>query len=102
MRRTKRPLGHEHGAASEASGHRVEKAREIDGSIGMYSSIFNNPFLIWGRYRNEFFKTRLTVSFQFHHTQMDGAHAAGSLVKLQDVINSLELRNPECRLKRPR
>lgn len=62
---------------------------DIDGAVGMYSGIFNNPFLIWGRYRKGFFKTRLTVSFQFHHTQMDGAHAAGFLVKLQDVINSL-------------
>lgn len=62
---------------------------EIDGAVGMYSGIFNNPFLIWGRYRKSFFKTRLTVSFQFHHTQMDGAHAAGFLCKLQDAINSL-------------
>ena len=55
----------------------------------MYSGIFNNPFLIWGRYRKGLFKTRLTVSFQFHHTQMDGAHAAQFLNKLQSVINSL-------------
>ena len=62
---------------------------DIDGAVGMYSGFFNNPFLIWGRYRKGFFKTRLTVSFQFHHTQMDGAHAAGFLGKLQDVINSI-------------
>ncbi len=24
---------------------------DIDGAVGMYSGIFNNPFLIWGRYR---------------------------------------------------
>ena len=62
---------------------------DIDGAVGMYSGVFNNPFLIWGRYRNGFFKTRLTVSLQFHHTQMDGAHAAGFIGKLQDVINSI-------------
>lgn len=62
---------------------------DIDGAVGMYSGIFNNPFLIWDRYRKSFFKTRLTVSFQFHHTQMDGAHAATFLGKLQDAINSL-------------
>lgn len=62
---------------------------DIDGAVGMYSGFFNNPFLIWGRYRKGFFKTRLTVSLQFHHTQMDGAHAAGFLGKLQDVINSI-------------
>ena len=49
---------------------------DIDGAIGMYSGIFNNPFMIWGRYRRNWFETYLTVSFQFHHTQMDGAHAA--------------------------
>ena len=49
---------------------------DIDGAVGMYSGVFNNPFMIWGAYRRHWFKTRLTVSFQFHHTQMDGAHAA--------------------------
>lgn len=62
---------------------------DIDGAVGMYSGVFNNPFLIWGRYRKDLFKTWLTVSFQFHHTQMDGAHAATFLGKLQDVINSI-------------
>lgn len=56
---------------------------DIDGAVGMYSGIFNNPFLIWGRYRKGWFKTTLTVSFQFHHTQMDGAHAARFLDLLQ-------------------
>ena len=27
---------------------------EIDGAIGMYSGIFNNPFLIWGKFKNVF------------------------------------------------
>lgn len=62
---------------------------DIDGAVGMYSGIFNNPFLIWGRYRKGWFKTTLTVSFQFHHTQMDGAHAARFLDLLQQEINSL-------------
>lgn len=47
---------------------------EIDGAVGMYSGVFNNPFLIWGKYKRHLLKTTLTVSFQFHHTQMDGAH----------------------------
>lgn len=62
---------------------------DIDGAIGMYSGIFNNPFMIWGRYRRSWFKTYLTVSFQFHHTQMDGAHAAKFLSLLQAEINRL-------------
>ena len=62
---------------------------EIDGAIGMYSGVFNNPFLIWGAYRRRLFRTTLTISFQFHHTQMDGAHAARFLHLLQREIRSL-------------
>lgn len=62
---------------------------DIDGAVGMYSGIFNNPFLIWGKYKRRFFKTTLTVSFQFHHTQMDGAQAACFLDELQRTITSL-------------
>lgn len=62
---------------------------DIDGAVGMYSGIFNNPFIIWGRYRKSWFTTRLTLSFQFHHTQMDGAHAAQFLDFLQKEINKL-------------
>ena len=60
---------------------------DIDGAVGMYSGIFNNPFIIWGRYRRHLWKRTLTVSFQFHHTQMDGAHAAKFLDMLQTEIN---------------
>ena len=60
---------------------------EIDGAVGMYSGLFNNPFLIWGKYERHFWKTKLTVSFQFHHTQMDGAHAARFLGALQKEID---------------
>ena len=63
---------------------------EIDGAVGMYSGIFNNPFLIWGRYKRSWLKTLLTVSFQFHHTQMDGMHAARFLDALQREINALK------------
>ena len=63
---------------------------EIDGAVGMYSGFFNNPFMIWGKYKRGLFKTSLTVSFQFHHTQMDGAHAAQFLNELQHEINDLK------------
>ncbi len=63
---------------------------EIDGAVGMNSGIFNNPFIIWGRYRRGLFKTTLGLSFQFHHTQMDGAHAGRFLERLQDVIFDLK------------
>lgn len=64
---------------------------DIDWAVGMYSGIFNNPFMIWGSYRRSWFKTLLTVSFQFHHTQMDGAHAARFLSLLQTEINMLSI-----------
>ena len=63
---------------------------DIDGAVGMYSGIFNNPFMIWGKYTKKLFKTTLTVSFQFHHTQMDGAHAAAFLNALQEEIDALQ------------
>ena len=64
---------------------------DIDGAVGMYSGVFNNPFMIWGRYRKHLFKTTLTVSFQFHHTQMDGAHAARFLDNKKKEISKLQV-----------
>ena len=64
---------------------------EIDGAVGMYSGIFNNPFMIWGKYKRHLFKTTLTVSFQFHHTQMDGAHASIFLDRIQSEINKIRI-----------
>ena len=63
---------------------------EIDGAVGMYSGIFNNPFMIWGKYKRGLLRTKLTVSFQFHHTQMDGAHVARFLDCLQKAIDDLK------------
>ena len=63
---------------------------EIDGAVGMNSGIFNNPFMIWGKYRKKLFRYYLPVSFQFHHTQMDGSHAGSFLEKLQNVMNEMK------------
>ena len=63
---------------------------EIDGAVGMNSGIFNNPFIIWGRYRKKLFKYYLPISFQFHHTQMDGAHAGRFLENLQSQIKKIK------------
>jgi chloramphenicol O-acetyltransferase type A len=65
-------------------------ATEIDGAVGMNSGIYNNPFIIWGKYRKKFFRYTLPISFQFHHTQMDGAHAGRFLENLQNEINRLK------------
>lgn len=64
---------------------------EIDGAVGMYSGIFNNPFLICDKYKRRFLKTTLLVSFQFHHTQMDGYHASLFLDELQKQIDHLKM-----------
>ena len=63
---------------------------EIDGAVGMNSGIFNNPFLIWGRYRKKWLRYKLPISFQFHHTQMDGGHAGRFLANLQKEINNIK------------
>ena len=63
---------------------------EIDGAVGMNSGIFNNPFLIWGRWRKRLFRYTLPISFQFHHTQMDGAHAGRFLENVQQEITRLK------------
>jgi len=62
---------------------------EIDGAVNIYAGIYNNPFLIWGKYRRHMFKTALPVSFQFHHAQMDGVPAAEFLERLQDTMDHL-------------
>ena len=62
---------------------------EIDGAVGMNSVIFNNPFIIWGKYHKGLFRTTLKLSFQFHHTQMDGAHAGRFLGRLQEHMNRI-------------
>ena len=63
---------------------------ELDGAVGMNSGIFNNPFIIWGKYKKKWFRYYLALSFQFHHTQMDGAHAGRFLANLQNEISSLK------------
>lgn len=62
---------------------------ELDCIVNQYSGIYNNPFLSWGRYRKHWFKVTLPISFQFHHVQMDGGHAAHFLEELQAAIKNV-------------
>lgn len=66
---------------------------ELDGAVGMYSGIFNNPYIIWSKYKSHWFKKELMLSFQFHHVQMDGAHASKFLNELQNAINNISKSN---------
>ena len=62
---------------------------ELDSIVNQYTDKFCNPMVMWGKYSKHWFKTTLPISFQFHHTQMDGAHAGRFLVNLQNEINRL-------------
>ena len=66
---------------------------ELDCSVNQYSGRYNNPVLSWGKYRKGLFKTTLPISFQFHHVQMDGGHAAKFLQLLQDEMNRKKGKN---------
>ncbi len=62
---------------------------ELDSIVNQYTDKFCNPMVMWGKYRKHWFKTILPISFQFHHTQMDGGHAGKFLANLQNEINRL-------------
>ena len=62
---------------------------ELDCIVNQYAKELNNPMVMWGKYRKGWFKTTLPISFQFHHVQMDGAHAGRFLANLQDKIDKL-------------
>ena len=63
---------------------------EIDSAVNIYAGVCN-PFLIWGKVRKRLFRAELPVSFQFHHTQLDGGEAARFLERLQAAMRSLRL-----------
>ena len=64
-------------------------ATELDSIVNQYTNLFCNPMVMWGRYRKGWLKTTLPISFQFHHVQMDGGHAARFLDELQKTINTI-------------
>ena len=64
-------------------------ATELDCIVNQYTDQFCNPMVMWGRYRKGWLKATLPISFQFHHVQMDGGHAARFLEELQKTINSI-------------
>jgi chloramphenicol O-acetyltransferase type A len=62
---------------------------ELDCIVNQYTDQFCNPMVMWGKYRKRLFKTTLPVSFQFHHVQIDGGHAAKFFSNLQKEINRI-------------
>lgn len=65
---------------------------ELDSVVNVYAGFWNNPFVVWSKYRKGWFKTTLSLSFQFHHTQMDGPISTGFLNRLQEVMNEIDYR----------
>lgn len=63
---------------------------ELDCIVNQYTDKFSNPMVMWGKYRKGLLRTTLPVSFQFHHVQMDGGHAAKFLEELQKTIRKLK------------
>ena len=63
---------------------------ELDCIINQYNGIYNNPFLVWGRYKRRWFRTMLTISLQFHHSQFDGRQSALFLERLQQTLNTTD------------
>jgi chloramphenicol O-acetyltransferase type A len=63
---------------------------ELDSVVNVYAGFWNNPFVVWSKYRKKLFRTTLSLSFQFHHTQMDGPISTGFLNRLQEVMNSID------------
>ena len=59
---------------------------ELDSIVNQYTDQFCNPMVMWGKYRKSWLRTSLPISFQFHHVQMDGGHAARFLEELQKTI----------------
>lgn len=63
---------------------------ELDYIVNQYTDKFLNPMVMWGKYRQSWFKTTLPISFQFHHVQMDGGQAARFLDNIQKTIDEMK------------
>ena len=62
---------------------------ELESVVNVYAGFWNNPFVVWSKYRKGVFKSTMSLSFQFHHTQMDGPISTAFLSEIQSVINSI-------------
>lgn len=64
-------------------------ATELDTIVNQYTKRFLNPMVMWGKYHKKLWHKELSISFQFHHVQMDGMQGAEFLEILQNTIRSL-------------
>lgn len=63
---------------------------ELDSVTNLYAGWCNNPFVVWSKYRKRLFRTIVPLSFQFHHTQMDGPISTAFMNELQRVMSELD------------
>ena len=63
---------------------------ELDCIVNQYTDKFCNPMVMWGKIRKGWIRRSLSISFQFHHVQMDGTQGALVLKYLQETIKSLK------------
>ena len=76
-------------STNECKSSFLEECMVIGTSANQYTDQFSNPMVMWGKYRKGLLQTTLSVSFQFHHVQMDGGQAATFLDELQKAIKTL-------------
>lgn len=62
---------------------------DIDGAVNLYAGFYNNPFLIWGKYKKGFSNVPC-CSLSVIHTQLDGVPAAQFLSRLQQEIQTIQ------------
>ena len=62
---------------------------DIDGVVNLYHTIYDHPFLAWGKSTRQWFRTKQKLSFQWHHVIMDGVHACRFLEEIERAIGRL-------------
>lgn len=62
---------------------------EIDGIVNLYHTVYDHPFLAWGKCTRRWFRYKQKISFQWHHAIMDGEHACRFLQEFQNQVDKL-------------
>lgn len=62
---------------------------EIDGIVNLYHTVYDHPFLAWGKYTKKWFRVKQKLSFQWHHVILDGGHACRFMEELQRQFDAM-------------
>ena len=66
---------------------------EIDGAVGMNSGIFNNPFIIWGKYRRKWLHYELPSPSSFTTRKWMEPMQVDSLRNYKRKLTNCNIRN---------